>query len=77
MLVREGLVLTGVGLVLGLCLAGLVGQLLGSMLFEVSALDPVVFVVSPIVLAGASLLASYLPARRATLVYPMTALRHE
>jgi ABC-type lipoprotein release transport system permease subunit len=43
----------------------------------VSTLDPVVFILAPLVLAVSTLLASYLPARRATRVVPMVALRHE
>jgi putative ABC transport system permease protein len=51
------------------------GRVLSSMLYDVSGFDPLVFVVAPLVLAGASLFASYLPARRATRVNPLSALR--
>ncbi len=45
------------------------------MLYEVSALDPLTFLVAPAVLAATSLFATYLPARRAATVAPITALR--
>jgi putative ABC transport system permease protein len=74
---REGLLLTGAGLALGLVLAGLVARLMRGMLFEVSPFDPLVFGVASALLAGAALLACYLPARRATRIDPLLALRHE
>ena len=77
LVLREGLSLTAVGLALGLGLAALVGQLLSRMLYEVSAPDPFVFIAAPIVLAAAAMFACYLPARRATRVVPLTALRAE
>jgi len=77
LILREGLILTSVGLVLGLVLAAGVARLLTSMLYEVSALDPVAFIVAPVILAAASLLATYLPARRAAGVDPIVALRHD
>ena len=77
MVLREGVVLTLAGLALGLLLSVGTAQLLGSLLYEVSTLDPVVFILAPLVLAASMLLASYLPARRATRVVPMVALRHE
>jgi len=75
--VREGVALTAVGLMLGLLLAAGVAQLLGSLLYEVSALDPLAFVAALAVLAAASLLASYVPARRAASVDAITALRQQ
>jgi predicted permease len=75
MVVREGAALTLAGLAIGLPLAGLAGLGLSRLLYEVSPLDPIVFVGAPLVLAGAALVASYLPARRATRVAPVTALR--
>jgi putative ABC transport system permease protein len=47
------------------------------MLYEVSAIDPVAFTVAPLVLATAGLLATWIPARRATRISPMAALRTE
>ena len=60
---------------MGLLLAWGVARLLSGMLYEVSALDPLVFAVAPVVLAASAMAASYLPARRATRVLPLTALR--
>jgi len=75
--VREGSVLTVVGLTLGMLLSVGVARLLSGMLYAVSALDPLAFIVAPVILAAASLLATYLPARRAASVDPITALREE
>ena len=73
----KGIVLTLTGLGVGLLLSVGTARLLASLLYEVSTLDPVVFILAPLVLAASTLLASYLPARRATRVVPMVALRHE
>ena len=77
LVLREGIVLTLTGLGVGLLLSVGTARLLASLLYEVSTLDPVVFILAPLVLAVSTLLASYLPARRATRVVPMVALRHE
>ena len=76
-MVREGSALTAAGPALGLLLAIGFAQLLSSMLYQVSARDPLVFLGSTILLAPAATLAAYLPARRATRVEPTVALRHE
>jgi ABC-type lipoprotein release transport system permease subunit len=47
------------------------------MLYDVGALDPIAFTAAPLVLAGAALLATWLPARRSTRISPMAALRTE
>jgi len=75
MVLRESLVLLGVGLVLGLplSLGGL--RLLQSQLFELSASDPLTLSGSVLIIAAVTVLAAWLPARRATRVDPMVALR--
>ncbi|MBN9689425.1 MAG: ABC transporter permease [Verrucomicrobia bacterium] len=75
MVLREGLQLTAAGLGLGLVLALGLASVLSSFLFEVPRFDPVVFAVAPLILALASVLACWLPARRASRVDPMVALR--
>lgn len=77
MILREGAAMLAAGLVLGLLLAFATGKLVSSLLYGVSALDPVAFTVAPLVLVTAGLLATWLPARRATHVSPMAALRTE
>ncbi|HYL76405.1 MAG TPA: FtsX-like permease family protein [Bryobacteraceae bacterium] len=77
MVLREGLVVTSIGLGAGLLLSSGLGKLLASFLYQVRAVDPVVFSVAPLLLAAISLLACYLPARRAARVDPMVALRYE
>ena len=74
-LVAGGLKLVVVGGVLGLAIAGVAVRLLGGLLFEVSVLDPLTFLAVPFVLGAAALLAAWLPARRASRVAPVTALR--
>ena len=75
--VRRGLILVVVGVAIGL--AGALGftRLMESLLFGVSPLDPLTFLAMPLVLALAAVLASYLPARRATAVDPVETLRVE
>ncbi len=75
--VADGVRLTLVGLALGLAVSLGATRLLASLLFDVSATDPVVFAVIPVALIGVSALASYLPARRAARVDPVIALRAE
>ncbi|MFZ1219078.1 MAG: ADOP family duplicated permease, partial [Chthoniobacterales bacterium] len=64
MIVREGVVMLASGVVIGLLLAVATGQLLAGMLYQVGALDPVAFLTAPLVLGAATLLATWLPARR-------------
>ena len=75
--VRHGLVLTGVGAALGLVAAAGLTRLMSSLLFGVTALDPVTYMAVSALLIGAGVLASYLPARRAIAADPVQALRAE
>jgi ABC-type antimicrobial peptide transport system permease subunit len=75
--VRSALLMTAAGVTIGAGAAALLTRLMQSLLFGISALDPVTYATVPIVLIAAALLASYLPARRAASVDPMQALRAE
>ena len=77
MVVRQAMELTGAGIVAGLFGAALLTRVMSTLLFGVSATDIVTFSAVPVILATIALLASYLPARRATQVDPVVALRDE
>jgi ABC-type antimicrobial peptide transport system permease subunit len=77
MFVREGLLMTAIGVVCGLAAAAGLTRLMKALLFEVSPLDPATYCAVSLVLAAAALLASYIPARRATTIEPVEALRVE
>ncbi|MEZ4586487.1 MAG: ABC transporter permease [Gemmatimonadales bacterium] len=77
LVVGEGMAVVGVGLGIGLLLAALVSRLFSTFLYGVSPWDPVAFVVGPAVLAAVGLAACLIPARRATRVDPVVALRTE
>jgi putative ABC transport system permease protein len=77
LIMREGSVMLLSGLALGLLLAAATGKILSGILFEVSAFDPPAFASAFTVLAAATLLATWLPARRATRINPIVALRTE
>jgi len=77
MFVTHGLTLAGIGVTLGLAAAAAVMRLLSSLLFEVNPIDPVTYVMVTLTLVAATVLASYLPALRATTVDPIDALRSE
>jgi len=77
MVLREGLLLTMAALAVGLALGLAVAKVAARFLYGVSPIDPVSIVVTLALLGAASLLASYLPARRAAKIDPMTALRCE
>ena len=77
MFVRQGLILTAGGIACGLVLAFAATRLLQSLLFHVSPVDPVTYVVAGLGLCGAAWLASYIPSRRTATVNPVDALRAE
>ena len=77
MIMREGSIMLLSGLALGLLLAMATGKVLSGILYEVGALDPIAFTSAPLLLAAAALIATWLPARRATRVNPIHALRTE
>jgi len=75
--VRHGLRLAAIGIGVGLVVAVALGRVMASLLFETSPLDPLTYTAVCVSLAGAAMLASYVPALRATGVNPVTALRAE
>ena len=76
MFVRYGLGLAAIGIACGLAAAiALTPRLMGSLLFEVSPIDSLTYVAVCLSLVAAAVLASYVPALRATMVNPVTALR--
>ncbi|MHC4329275.1 MAG: FtsX-like permease family protein, partial [Planctomycetota bacterium] len=77
MVLREGILLTLTGLLVGLLLSLAAARLIGSLLYGITPVDPVSIVVTVALLGAASMLASYIPARRAARIDPMAALRYE
>jgi ABC-type antimicrobial peptide transport system permease subunit len=77
MVIRQGLLLAGIGVGLGILGALWLTQALSGMLYGVTARDPVTFTAVALVLLATALAACYIPARRATRVDPMVALRCE
>jgi putative ABC transport system permease protein len=77
LVLKEGAILGGLGVVLGLAVAAGVTRLISSLLFGVEARDPVVFASVAGIFLLVTMLASDLPARRATRVDPLVALREE
>ena len=77
MVLGQGLWLAGLGSAVGLLLAFLMARAVSALLFGVRALDPMTFTGVPVLLIAVALLACYLPARRATKVDPIVALRYE
>jgi putative ABC transport system permease protein len=77
LIMREGSIMLLTGIALGLLLAAATGKILSGILFEIGAFDPVAFASALTVLSAATLFATWLPARRATRINPMVALRTE
>ena len=77
MFVRHGLSLAVSGAACGLAAAVVLTRLMRSLLFQIEPLDPITYVAVPLALVVAAALASYLPARGATMVDPMVAMRVE
>jgi ABC-type antimicrobial peptide transport system permease subunit len=77
MVLRQGLELTGAGVILGLLLAAALTRVMASLLFKVSSTDIATFAAVPLMLIATAMVASYIPARRAMRVDPVVALRDE
>ncbi len=77
LIIRQGMLLVVVGLVIGLAGAFAVTRVMSSLLFGVGAKDPITFAVVAVLLSIVALIACYVPARRATKIDPLEALRYE
>jgi putative ABC transport system permease protein len=77
MFIRHGMALTGIGLGVGVLSAFAATRLMSALLFEVSPVDPLTYGGVSMILLAAAMIAAYVPARRATLVEPVEALRAE
>jgi putative ABC transport system permease protein len=77
MIVVQGMAMTAAGAAIGVVSALIVTRLMSSLLFGISAADPVTFAVIPLLLAAVAFVACYVPAHRATRVDPLVALRTE
>jgi len=77
LVLRQGLVLTLAGVAIGLVVGALVSQVVRSLLLGIAAVDPITFAGGSLLFLAVALAAGYFPARRATKVDPMVALRAE
>jgi ABC-type antimicrobial peptide transport system permease subunit len=77
LIMQRGILLTGIGLVIGIALALALGRLISGLLYGVTPHDPTTLLGVAMLLACVALLATYIPARRATRVDPLVSLRYE
>jgi putative ABC transport system permease protein len=77
MVIRRGLLLSGMGISIGLMMAFVLTRFIATLLYGVSPWDPPTFLAVPVALTAMALVASFVPARRAAKVDPMAALRYE
>jgi ABC-type antimicrobial peptide transport system permease subunit len=77
LVLKQGVLLTGIGVVAGLIAALILTRLMASLLFGVTSTDPVTYLGVSILLAAVAIIATYIPARRATQVDPIKILRYE
>lgn len=77
MVLGQGLMLVGIGLVVGLGMSMALTRFMRNLLFQIGVVDPVTFISVSAVLVGVAMIACYIPARRATKVDPLIALRYE
>ncbi|MHC4464065.1 MAG: FtsX-like permease family protein [Planctomycetota bacterium] len=77
LVVKKGLTLILIGVAIGVAGALALTRVLKSLLYDVTATDPVTFIAVSLLLTAVGLLACYIPARRATKIDPMSALRYE
>ena len=77
LVIKQGMAVCVAGAIIGLGVALAAAQLLSSLLYGISAMDPITYVIVPAVLMAVALLACYVPARRLTKVNALEALRYE
>jgi putative ABC transport system permease protein len=77
LVVRQGMLLSGIGVVIGLAVSFALNRLLADLVFGVKTTDPITYVAVAAILISVALLATYIPARRATRIDPLIALRYE
>jgi putative ABC transport system permease protein len=77
LIIRQGMTVILIGISIGGITAAALARLMRGLLYEVGAGDPLTYIFVTVLLSGVALLACYFPARRATRVDPMIAIRHE